>query len=135
MPFAAPAFAAAPAIYTKSGLAIGGIDPVSYFQSDGPIAGASQYRLMWRNAVWQFASARNLAQFELDPYANAPRYGGYCAMTLAQGALAPSDPDAWALYEGRLYLTQTLAARDTWLADPEQHLAKSEAYWPLLTCQ
>ncbi|WP_341366438.1 YHS domain-containing (seleno)protein [Yoonia sp. BS5-3] len=130
--FAGPALAGPSRIFAKSGLAICGYDPVAYFRDAEPALGASAYRIGWRRAVWQFASAENLALFERDPHAYAPRYGGYCAMALSRGEVAYSDPEMWAIHDGRLYLTHSATVREQWLDDPDQHIADADLHWPAL---
>ena len=131
---ASPAFARGPAVFSVGGRAIHGFDPVTYFQLSGPIEGQDRFRLMWRNAVWQFASQSNLATFERDPHRFAPRYGGYCAMSLTAGTVSRTQPDAWAIHDGRLYLTHSVVARDRWRQDPEAYIAKADAHWPTALC-
>lgn len=134
-PFIArPAFADGPKVFVENDVAIRGIDPVSYFRAEGPQDGADRYRLMWRNVIWRFASAENLGAFERDPHRFAPRYGGYCAMSLSRGLVSDTVPDAWTIHQGRLYLTHSLAARDQWRQDPEGHIAKADANWPAALC-
>ncbi|MDX8351266.1 YHS domain-containing (seleno)protein [Cognatiyoonia sp. IB215182] len=123
------AFATPAAVFAEDGYAIHGIDPVSYFRNDAPIAGRDAYRLMWRKAIWRFENATNMAAFEAAPRAFAPRYGGYCAMSLINGQWSPSDPDAWTIHQGRLYLTHSVPARDQWRKDPERFIAMADAHW------
>ncbi|KIQ69042.1 YHS domain-containing (seleno)protein [Wenxinia marina] len=92
--------------------------------------GSAAHRLMWRGAVWHFASAANLAAFEGDPVRFAPRYGGYCAFALARGALAPTVPDAFTIHEGRLYLNYSLGIRSLWQADLQGHIRAADGHWP-----
>ena len=125
-----PAFAGKGAVYAAQGYAIAGYDPVGYFRKSMPVAGMKQNRLMWRNAVWQFETGANMAAFERDPYAFAPRYGGFCALTLTRGDLAASDPEAWSIYDNGLYLIQSASARDEWLRDPAGNIAKADQIWP-----
>lgn len=128
----APAFADVASVFSMDGLAIRGIDPVSYFDNTSPQMGQAGYRLKWHGAIWQFASAQTMARFERDPHGLSPQYGGYCAVRLSQGALSPTLPDAWALHASKLYLAHSVSARDRWKADPERYLALSEAHWPSL---
>ena len=55
-------------------------------------------------ATWQFASANNLAAFKADSQAYAPQYGGYCAWAVSGGYTASSDPQAWRIHDGKLFL-------------------------------
>lgn len=131
VPFATgPAFADNPAVFAVQGAAIHGIDPVAYFDNLGPVAGSEKNRLMWRNAVWFFSNVQNMSLFERDPYQFAPQYGGYCALSLAQGAVSKTEPDAWAIHAGKLYLTHSVAARDRWQQTPDRLIAMADTHWP-----
>ncbi len=129
---AGPALARPDRVFVDVELAVWGYDPVAYFRKSQAVEGLPAYRLRWLNAIWQFESAENLATFERNPYAFAPQYGGYSAMALTTGQLMPSNPEAWAIHDGKLYLTQSMAARDRWLRDPDLRIAQADTYWPTL---
>ncbi len=116
--------------FTIGGLAIQGTDPVAYFDGAGPVAGLPDHRLMWKGAEWRFATEANMSAFEMNPTAYAPQYGGYCAYALAQGALASTDPQAWTLHEGKLYLNFSLEVRQTWVQDIPGYITKADSHWP-----
>ena len=122
--------AAEPEIFSAEGAAIHGIDPVAYFAEAGPVAGSET--LMWKGAEWRFASAENRSSFEMDPERWAPAFGGYCAYAASRGYLAPTVPEAWTVYEDRLYLNASLRARDLWLQDVPGNIAKGMANWPAI---
>lgn len=122
--------AAEPETFQTDGIAIRGTDPVAYFDGNGPVPGTSDHRLMWKGATWQFASADNMSAFETNPEAFAPVFGGYCAYAASLGYLAPTSPDAWTVYEDKLYLNANLRARELWLRDVPGNIAKGEANWP-----
>ncbi|MCT4559341.1 MAG: YHS domain protein [Pelagimonas sp.] len=124
------AFAREPEIYTEGGIAIDGSDAVAYFAGNGPVAGRAEHAVSWKGATWQFASAQNAAMFKANPEAYAPVFGGYCAYAASLGYLAPTKPEAWTLYEGRLYLNANLRARELWLQDVPGNIAKGLANWP-----
>ena len=124
------ASAATPEVFSQNGLAVSGTDPVAYFLQGAAVPGHLDFALMWHGATWAFASAENMEAFEMNPDAYAPQFGGYCAYALAQGALAPSVPEAWTIYEGRLYLNNSLSVRDQWAADIPGYLALAAGHWP-----
>jgi hypothetical protein len=64
-----------------------------------------------------FASSGNRDLFLEEPEKYVPRYGGYCVCGVAEGGLFGIAPDAWAIYEGRLYLNQSRREREIWLED------------------
>ncbi|MFT4743428.1 MAG: hypothetical protein ACI91Z_001403, partial [Yoonia sp.] len=88
--------------------------------------------LMWKGAQWRFSSAGNLDIFEANPMAYAPQYGGYCAFALSKGALATTDPDAWTIYDGKLYLNYSTNVRKIWSQDIPGNIALADANWPTI---
>ena len=66
------------------------------------------------------------------PEAYAPRFGGYCVMAMTQGGTARSDPEAWIIIDGRLYLGAGSDDIDKLKKDPAGNIAKAEAEWNAL---
>ena len=116
-------------VYTHDGLALGGYDPVAYFRQGGPAPGRPEHRLKYHGAVWLFTSEENLIAFEMNPLAYKPRFGGYCAYTVANGMPMKSDPDAWTIHDGRLYLNYNLTLRILWRRDIPGQIARAERQW------
>ena len=127
---ASPAFAMTPEIYAVDGVALEGYDPVAYFKEETDVKGSSAYSTSWKGAEWHFASAENLADFEADPEAFAPQYGGYCAYAVSKGYTAKTDADAWTIHDGKLYLNFNKSVRRRWLKDVPGHVASADANWP-----
>ena len=128
--FGLPASAAEPETFQVGGLAIRGYDPVGYFTDGGPVLGSGNHTVMHNGATWQFASAANMAAFANDPEKYGARFGGYCAYAASKGGLASSVPEAWTVYEGRLYLNFSLGVRDIWQQDIPGNISKAEGNWP-----
>jgi YHS domain-containing protein len=116
----------------RKGVAIKGYDPVPYFTISKPVKGNKDHIVSWMGAKWRFASAQNRDLFEKDPEKYAPRYGGYCAYGVANNYLVKIDPDAWTVYEGRLYLNYSLSVREQWKEDIPGNIRKADANWPAL---
>ena len=127
---ATPALAMDPPVFTRRGIAIRGYDPVEYFRGNGPVKGDRDFETEWNGATWRFATAENRDLFAADPEAHAPQYGGYCAWAVANGYTASTDPDAWSLHDGKLYLNYSLGVRDTWSQDIPGNIAKGDSNWP-----
>lgn len=130
----AAALAGDNATYTGrlSNTAVGGYDPVSFFQGEG-VEGSKKYTATYNGAEYRFANADNLATFEADPAAYAPQYGGYCAWAVAQGQLAPGNPDFAAVHDGKLYLNFNGDVQKTWNGDRDGFISKAEQQWPTIT--
>ena len=129
---AGPAFAAKDPVYTGtfSSLAVSGYDPVAYFVEGRPIEGRKDLKFKWNGATWRFANAENLAAFKADPQAYAPQFGGYCAWAVSQGYTASTDPEAWRIVGGKLYLNYSKNVQKMWEQDIPGNIARGNANWP-----
>lgn len=116
----------------RQGLALQGYDPVSYFTEAGPTPGQEKLTHTHQGATYRFASAENRDRFASDPASFAPAYGGYCGYGLAKNMLAPVDPEAYDVINGRLVLQYSKGVRKTFHKDLEGNLQKADANWPLL---
>jgi YHS domain-containing protein len=129
---AAPARALEPVYTNWRGLAVSGYDPVAYFRDGKPVPGSSDFQLEWRGATWRFASAEDLGLFRADPERYAPQYGGYCAWAVSNGGTASSDPEAWKIVDGKLYLNYSRAIQERWQSDVPGNIRRGDAHWPSL---
>ena len=129
---ARPALAAAPETFQSNGIAINGTDPVAYFTDGAPVPGSMDHAVDWKGAKWLFATAEHKSMFESTPEAFAPVFGGYCAYAASLGYRANTVPEAWTVFEDRLYLNASLRARELWLQDVPGNIAKGLANWPAI---
>ncbi len=127
---ASPALAAQAAIYTKGGLAVSGYDTVAYFTEKKPRKGVAAHSLKWHGATWQFKSAENKALFKADPEKYAPQYGGYCAYAMASGDFVSTNPKAWDIYNGKLYLNYSSIIWAIWNRDKKGYVSRANKRWP-----
>ena len=88
----------------EDGVAIHGYDPVAYFVSDRPVPGQMKLKYEWSGAIWLFSSEQNRRKFIANPKKYLPQYGGYCAYAASYGQSADTDPQAWSIVTGKLYL-------------------------------
>lgn len=124
--------ATSPMVFAPDGLAINGYDPVSYFTETKPVLGKPNQAVMWKGATWQFSSANNRIAFESDPWAFAPRYGGYCAYAMSIGETSTTDPYAWRIHNNNLFLIHDLATRQFWLRDIDENINRANRNWPAI---
>ena len=115
---------------TFSSLAVSGYDPVAYFTQGRPVEGSGDLEYEWNGATWRFSTPENLAAFKADPEAYAPQYGGYCAWAVSQGYTAKSEPEAWRIVDGKLYLNYSKAVQQQWVEDIPGNITKADANWP-----
>lgn len=116
----------------REGRALNGYDVVSYFSETGPVPGLETITADHNGASWWFASEASREAFLADPSRYAPAYDGHCAFALADGRKVRSDPLAWQIVDGRLYLNFSPAIHRRWQSDIPGYLARSEANWPAL---
>ena len=129
---AAPALAADDPVFTGlfSSVAIRGTDPVAYFFERRPVEGSAEYEFDWQGATWRFSSQANLDAFRADPERYAPQYGGYCAWAVANGYTASTEPEAWTIFEDKLYLNYSLSVRARWAEDIPGNVQRGDQNWP-----
>ena len=135
IPAAAAQAQSRPGIFSDGGAAIRGYDPVAYFTEARPVKGTEQFSHEWRGARWRFSSAANRDRFAADPQKYAPQYGGYCAYGTARGYKAPTEPHAFTIVGGKLYLNYDAAIQDTWREDKAGYISKADQNWPAVKDQ
>ncbi|MGL4968249.1 MAG: YHS domain-containing (seleno)protein [Inquilinus sp.] len=113
-------------------VAIRGYDPVAYFREGGPRQGKPEFAAQHAGATWWFASAEDKALFAADPDKYMPAFGGFCAYGTSRGYLVKTEPEAWSIVDGRLYLNYDLGVRDTWQKDSKGYIDQANANWPKL---
>ena len=127
---ASPAWATKSPVFKTAGVAIKGYDPVAYFTALEPVFGSNSHMLKWRGAIWRFSSAENMAAFEMNPHTFAPQFGGYCAFVMSQGVIADSVPEAWTVYQDKLYLNFSTEARGFWRRNIADYIEAANSFWP-----
>lgn len=113
-----------------TGLAIDGVDPVSYFVDSAPKIGHPALELRYAEASWRFSNEGNRAAFAADPEVYAPRFGGHDAIGVARGAATPGYPDLWVIVSGQLYLFHSARSRAAFAANPDHAIGAATRRWP-----
>ena len=110
--------------------AIRGYDPVAYFTDNKPMKGKPEHKLEWNGQPWYFSSEKNLTVFKASPESFTPQYGGYCAFGMSRGYKATTDPHAWTISEGKLYLNYSRSVQDDWNKQRQHFIQKADQNWP-----
>jgi len=116
-------------------LSISGYDPVAYFTDGKPVPGKTEFEYLWHKLRWRFANGEHRDLFARDPDRYAPQYDGYCAMGAAAGEAAHKDtvdPEAWAIVDGKLYLTHRHQAMDDWRQNPTEYIKQADENWAVV---
>jgi hypothetical protein len=117
-------------VFKASDQAIRGYDPVAYSTAGKPVKGDQNLVFHWMDANWYFSSKENLNSFSKSPDKYAPQYGGYCAYGMSEGHKAPTDPNAWTIVDGKLYLNYSLKVKESWKKDQMQRIGQANKNWP-----
>lgn len=119
------------------GIANGGYDVVHYFnlfeQRKGDLnalRGKKEFQSNYEGVTFYFANQENLDRFETDKSKYIPQFGGYCAFAMANGYIAPVDPDAWTIVDDKLYLNYSKRVRKNWRKDIPGYIKKAKENWP-----
>lgn len=104
-------------IFSNAKGAIKGYDPVAYFTQKQPVKGAEEIAFDWKGGTWHFATEENKALFTQNPEQYTPQYGGYCAYGWTKGYAAKTEPEAWSIVDGKLYLNYDKSVQARWEKD------------------
>ena len=117
---------------SSNGLAIHGYDPVAYFVSGEPREGIAAYSYEFEGTKWAFVNEENKQAFIANPDAYIPQYGGHCAYAASKNSIANTDPYAWTIHDGKLYLNYSKGVRTLWSLSRDSNIDKANGYWPEL---
>jgi len=121
-------------------LSISGYDPVAYFTDGKPVRGKPEFEYLRHNLRWHFANSEHRDLFAKNPDLYTPQYDGYCAMGVAGAAVfGPHkdtvDPEAWAIVDGKLYLTHTRYTLERWRPNLADNIKQADANWSAVAHQ
>lgn len=116
-----------------TGLAIGGIDPVSYFTDAGVVRGLPEFEAVSNGAVWRFTRESNRTFFLANPDVYEPRFGGYDPVGIAGGKTVAGVAQIWMIHGDRLYLFGREENRDAFAANPARYVREADRSWVKLS--
>ena len=112
--------------------AMNGYDVVEYFNLsalDNAVPGDDLYTSTAFGIEWRFKDQVNKDLFDANPTQYVPAYGGYGAFAMSTDGFVLGDPDAWSVYNGRLYICMSKAARSAWSGDKDGNIASADLNW------
>lgn len=111
-------------------VALNGYDPVAYFTDGRPAKGSAEFSASFDGTTYHFKNAQHRALFVADPDRYAPQYKAYCAITITRGAKQEVDPEAFLIWNGKLYMFAGKQGVDMFKAEAAAIVAKAESAWP-----
>ncbi|HEO8433282.1 TPA: YHS domain protein [Legionella pneumophila] len=112
------------------GVAVQGYDVVGYFTDNKPVKGNGDHVVVHDGLLYLFVNNEHKKMFEANPDKYLPQYGGWCAFGTAVGKKIPSDPMAWTIVDGKLYLNLNDRVQQIWSKDIQGYIKKADANWP-----
>ena len=109
-----------------------GHDPVAYFTLGKPLRGSAQHVVDLPKRSYYFISAEHKAQFVAAPARFEPQYGGFCASGAAFAVKLGSDPTAWQVRDGRLFIFGDVLGFEAWSVDPAWNVGHADRLWPAI---
>jgi hypothetical protein len=114
----------------RSGLALYGYDPVSYFIDKAARPGAEDYEFRFAGLVWRFRSEANRKAFAETPERFVPAFGGYDPIAVGQGVPLEGNPAFFAVHEQRLFLFAREESLTRFLENPKNLFDVATDAWP-----
>ncbi len=111
-------------------LAIKGYDTVAYFTKGNPTKGSNKYTASYKNTIYYFSSSENRDLFRASPAKYAPQFGGFCAYGVTKGRKFDTDPTAWKIVDGKLYLNLNHDVKKIWAEDVPGYITTAFDTWP-----
>jgi hypothetical protein len=114
------------------GVALGGYDPVAYFDSGKPTRGVDRLYASYDGARYLFATAAHRKAFLANPRKYLPEFGGFCAVGTAFGEKVDVDPETGKVVNGKLYLNNSARALQLFDKDTAGIITKAQTNWPVV---
>ncbi|MGB5820963.1 MAG: YHS domain-containing (seleno)protein [Saonia sp.] len=117
-----------------NGYAIGGYDPVAYFEIGEATKGKEEINYEWKGANWLFSSRKHYELFKANPEKYAPQYGGWCSYGMSghgsDGYGAQSRPnDSWSIVDEKLYLNWSPGVKQAFLKEKDKYISDADREW------
>ncbi len=109
-----------------------GHDPVAYFTQGAPARGKAEHKISLPDRTYYFSTAENKALFAASPTRYEPQYGGFCSSGAAFAIKLGSDPTAWQIFEGRLFIFGDVLGKMAWQVDPKWNVDHGDRLWPAI---
>lgn len=111
-------------------IAMHGYDPVTYFDPGKPARGRESLSAGHAGALYLFSTRDNLRKFIRAPEKHVPAYGGWCSYGVRVGRKFDTDPNAWRISGGKLYLQLDLGTQKVWDKDRLKNIEIADRLWP-----
>ncbi len=120
----------------SNGVILKGYDPVAYFTRHQAVKGNPAIQTRFGGAIYNFVSVADKVAFSKNPARYVPQYGAFCAYHLSKGELKDSDPAAFFIYKGKLYVCSAADSAKEFRSNIDENIRKADENWvPLSRAQ
>jgi YHS domain-containing protein len=113
----------------SNGVILKGYDPVAYFTRHQAVKGNPAIQTRFGGAIYYFVSVADKVAFSKNPSRYVPQYGGFCAYHLSKGELKDSDPAAFFIYKGKLYVCSAADTAKEFRRNTDENVRKADDNW------
>ncbi len=106
-----------------------GYDVVNYFTDHKELKGSPEFKSVYKDVTFRFASAEHKKMFDAAPEKYIPQFGGYCTDGIVYGIPWGGDADTWSMIDGKVYIFGGQGAKDAFFLHPERNMALAHKYW------
>ena len=121
--------------FEVDGVALGGYDPVAYFEVGQPTLGLEALNHQYQGSTFRFSSQENRRKFIAAPEKYSPQFGGFCALGTANGYKVKTEPDAFKVVDGKLYFNYNRKVLEMWTQDQAGYIKRANGNWPEVSRQ
>ena len=115
---------------SKQAVMLLGYDPTAYFTEGKPVRGIAAHQVRLEDRTYYFVSEQTKALFAANPAKYEPQYGGFCASGATFAIKLGSDPSAWEIVDGRLFIFGDVLGKKAWQLDPQWNVDHADRLWP-----
>ena len=113
----------------SNGVILKGYDPVAYFIRHQAVKGNPAIQTRFGGAIYYFVSVADKVAFTKNPSRYVPQYGGFCAYHMSKGEFKDSDPAAFLIYKGKLYVCAGADGAKEFRSNIDENMRKADDYW------
>ena len=113
----------------SNGVVLKGYDPVAYFTRHQAVKGNPAIQTRFGGAIYYFVSVADKVAFRKNPSRYVPQYGGFCANHVSKGELKDSNPAAFLIYRGKLYVCSAADSAKEFRSNIDENIRKADDYW------
>jgi YHS domain-containing protein len=113
----------------SNGVILKGYDPVAYFTRHQAVKGNPAIQTRFGGAIYYFTSVADKVAFSKNPSRYVPQYGGFCAYHVSRNELTDSDPTAFFIYKGKLYVCADADATKEFRSNIDENIRKADTNW------